>query len=122
MGGGVGLLICLIKYCWINILLDMARVSSTWASYGWRLLDRMGFSHAHPYFFMIVWFRRKGHEALIYVSIMGHVSSNGDVGGGECHESQYPRISNGGLSLSGNEEFSWCFGIPSNDMQVGETS
>jgi hypothetical protein len=32
----------------------------------------MGFGHAHPYFYLSVWFQSKRREALLAVTIMSH--------------------------------------------------
>jgi hypothetical protein len=51
-----------------------------WAFHAWRLLNRVGFDHAHPYFSLAVWFQRERCEALLVVTIMEHAFSfHGEV-------------------------------------------
>jgi hypothetical protein len=48
--------------------------------HAWRLLDRMGFGRAHPYFYLTVWFQRERCEALLAVTIMrSDFSFHGEV-------------------------------------------
>jgi hypothetical protein len=49
-------------------------------------------------------------------------SFQGEVGGGDWHESRYLRTSNGGSILCGDEELAWCFRIHGSSMQVGPTT
>jgi hypothetical protein len=69
-------------------------------------------------FFPTILFWRKWREALLSFAIRGHVLVHGEVGWGECHGSRVFRASNGGSSLCGGEELSWCFGFRRSGMQV----
>jgi hypothetical protein len=77
-----------------------------WAIHAWRLLDRVGFGRAHPYFSLTVWFERGCFEALLAVNIMGHAFSFHGPGG-ECHGSQNLSTSNGGSSLCDDAKLPW---------------
>jgi hypothetical protein len=47
-----------------------------------------------PMFFLTVWFGKERHEALLYVFIMAHVSSNDDIICREYDENRDLRTSN----------------------------
>jgi hypothetical protein len=44
-----------------------------WVTHAWRLLDWVVFVHAHPCFYLTIWFQREHFEALLVVNIMEHV-------------------------------------------------
>jgi hypothetical protein len=62
---------CMSPLLWSNCRVAEGSAGKLhWATQAWRLLDRMEFGRAHPYFFLVVWFQRERGEALLSFTIM----------------------------------------------------
>jgi hypothetical protein len=80
----------------------------------------MGFSHAHPCFFEHLVSRESGAK-LCYLLPSWDVSFSfhDEVKDGIFYGSRDMWTTKGGLSLRGDEDFSWRFRIRGSSMQVG---
>jgi hypothetical protein len=64
--------------------------------------------HAHPRFFLTIWFQRECGAVLLSVAIMGHVFCSTVKSEAENDiETEFLMTSNGGLNLCDDEKLAW---------------